>query len=93
MSTHIFFLGLHSRHLEVPKLGVQSELQLPAYATATAMLDLSCVCYLHHSSQQCWIPDPLSEAKDRTFILMDTSQIYFHCATRGTATYIFKAYR
>ena len=23
---------------------------------ATAMPDLSCVCYLHHSSWQCWIP-------------------------------------
>ena len=29
-----FFLGLHPRHMEVPKLGVKSELQLPAYATA-----------------------------------------------------------
>ena len=34
-----FFLALHPRHMEVPRLGVQSELQLPAYATATAMPD------------------------------------------------------
>ena len=27
--------------MEVPRLGVESELQLPAYATATAMPDLS----------------------------------------------------
>ena len=39
--------------MEVPRLGVESELQLLAYTTATAMLDLSCVCDLHHSSQQC----------------------------------------
>ena len=34
-----FFLGggLHLQHMEVPRLGVQSELQLLAYATATAM--------------------------------------------------------
>jgi len=36
------FLGLHLWHMEVPRLGVNSELQqLLAYTTATAMLDLS----------------------------------------------------
>ena len=35
------FLGLHPWHMEVPRLGVESELQLPAYAAATAMPDLS----------------------------------------------------
>ena len=30
-----FFLGLHPHHMEVPRLGVKLELQLPAYATAT----------------------------------------------------------
>ena len=29
-----FFLGSHLRHLEVPSLGVQLELQLSAYSTA-----------------------------------------------------------
>ena len=33
------FLGPHPRHTEVPRLGVESELQLPIYTTATAMLD------------------------------------------------------
>lgn len=33
----LFFLGLHLCHLEVPRLGIESELQLPA--TATAMWD------------------------------------------------------
>ena len=37
------FLGLHLWHIEVSRLGVESELQLLAYATATAMLDLSFV--------------------------------------------------
>ena len=31
-----FFLGPHLLHMEVPKLGVKLELQLPAYATVTA---------------------------------------------------------
>ena len=33
------FLGLHLQHMEVPRLGVNLELQLPAYITATAMQD------------------------------------------------------
>ena len=49
---HFCFLGLHLQHMEVPRLGVQSELQLPVYATATATLwDLSCICDLYHSSR------------------------------------------
>ena len=35
-------------------------------------------------SQQCQILNPLSEARDRTCILMDTSWICFHWATMGT---------
>ena len=31
-----FFLGPHLWHMEVPRLGAKSEIQLPAYATATA---------------------------------------------------------
>ena len=41
--------------MEVPGRGVKSELQSLAYATATAMLDLSFTCHLHHSSWQRWI--------------------------------------
>ena len=32
----LVFLGPHLQHMEVPRLGVEVELQLPAYATATA---------------------------------------------------------
>ena len=59
------FLWPHLWHTKVPRLGVESELQLPAYAAATATPDLSCVCDLHHSSQQRQILNPLSEARDR----------------------------
>ena len=31
-----FFLGLHLGHMEFPRLGVELELQLQAYDTATA---------------------------------------------------------
>ena len=43
-------LGPHPLHMEVPRLGVEWKLQLPAYTTTTAMPDVSCVCNLHHSS-------------------------------------------
>ena len=36
------FLGLYPWHIEFPRLGVESELQLLAYTIATAMQDLSC---------------------------------------------------
>ena len=54
------FLEKHLWHMEVPSLGVESEMQLLAYTTETAVLE----------------PNPLSEAKGRTHILMDTSRVY-----------------
>ena len=61
--------------MEVPRLGVKSGLQLPAFTTATATPDLNRVCDLHHSSRQCRILNPLSEARDGAPILMDTSWV------------------
>ena len=64
-----YFLGPHPWHMEIPRLEVQSELQLMAYttvpqrqiratsATYTAVMGLS----------------PLSGDRDQTHILMDTS--------------------
>ena len=63
--------------MEVPRLGVQQELQLPAYTTATATRDPSHVCDLHHSSQQNRTLNPLSKARDRTSILRDTIQVHY----------------
>jgi len=56
------FLGPHLWHMEVPRLRVQSELQLPAHTPGTQ--DPSCVCDLHHSSQQRQALNPLSEDRD-----------------------------
>jgi len=61
--------------MEVPRLGGESELQLPAYATDTATADLSYVCNLHHSLWQHWILNPLPGATDQIHVLMDTSGV------------------
>ena len=84
----IFFLfvfsWLHLQHMEVPRLGVQSELQLLTYATATEMQDLGLICDLHHSSGQRQIPNQLSKARNQTHDLMVPSQICFWCTMMGT---------
>ena len=69
------FLRLYPRHMEIPRLGVESESQLLAYATATAMQDLSLICDLYCSSWQSWILNPLSEARDQTRLLMNPSRV------------------
>ena len=70
MFCFVCFLGPHLWHMEVPRLGVELELLLPAYTTATAMPAWSCLCNLHRSSQQHRVLDPLSGSRDRTFVLI-----------------------
>ena len=56
------------------------------------MPDLSSICDLHHSSQQCQIPNPLSEARDQTHNFMVTGWICFLYAMMGTPIpFILKA--
>ena len=50
------FLGPHSRHKEVHRLGVKLELQLPVYNTAIATRDPSQV--LQPTPQLTAMPDP-----------------------------------
>ena len=64
------FLGPHSWHTKVPRLGID---WLKDAAAG-----------LHHNSWQRWILNPLSTARDQTRILMDASQICFPWATTGT---------
>ena len=63
---YLFILQLHLQHIEAPGLGVESELQLQIYTTDTATLDPSHICNLCSSLWQCWILNPLSEARDQT---------------------------
>ena len=61
--------------MEVPRLGAELELHLPAYTTATATLDLSHIFDLCCTLQQCRILNLLSEIRDRTHILTDTGWV------------------
>ena len=76
-----FFLGLHLWHMEVPRPRVESELQLPAYTTATATTAqyLGRVCHLHHSSRLRRIPDPWV----RPGIEPASSRILVRCVSAG----------
>ena len=80
---------------------IKSDLQLPAYTTAIAVPDLSCVWDLHHSWWQCQILNPLSKTgdqihiqilnplsktRDQTHILMGISWVCYRWATTGTPT-------
>ena len=80
-----FFLGLHPWHMEFPRLGVTSELQLLTYTTATATLDSPWVCNLHHSSWQRWILNTLSKVRDQTSILMDISRVHLPMSHDGNS--------
>ena len=93
ISKSFFWGGLHPQQIEVPRLGVESELQLSACTTATAMPDLSCVCNLHHSSWQRQMLNLLSKARDQTPILMVTSRVHYCWATIGTSLGWFKGKR
>jgi len=81
------FLGLHPWHMEIPRLGVESELQLPACATATATWDPSLIFDPYHSSWQHRILNPLTEARGQTSNLMAPSWIRFRCATSASACF------
>ena len=58
--------------MEVPRLEVKSELQLPAYTPATTTPHPTHICDLLSSLWQHWILNLLSKARDQTLVLMGT---------------------
>ena len=56
----VVFLGPHLEYIDIPRLGVELELQL---TTATATPDLSHICDKCPSLWQCWIINSLNEAR------------------------------
>ena len=58
------FLCPYPCHMKVPRLGIESDLQLLAYTITTAIPDANIICDLHHSSWQRQILNPLGKARD-----------------------------
>ena len=75
--------------MEVPRLGVKLKLQLPAYATATAVQGPSCICDLYYRSQQPHILNPLSKPRDQTCILWTLFRFLICSATTGAPNIFF----
>ena len=59
-NTFFIFVFFTAAHMEVPRLGAESEL---AYATASATQDPSRVCGPHHNLWQLGILNPQSKAR------------------------------
>ena len=70
-----FFSWPNLQHMEVPRLGDESELELQLPAYTTAMQDPSLVCNLCQSLQQHQILKPLGENRDQIHILTDTLSV------------------
>ena len=85
---YIYFLQPHLWYMEVSGLEVALELLLPAYTMATATQDPSRICNLCQSLQQCWILNPLSEARNWTCILTDTSWV-LHPLSHNVDSYFY----
>ena len=70
------FLFWLSRHVEVPGLGDESELQLLAYHSHS---NVGSEPHLRTAPQLTAKPDPypLSKARDQTRILMDTGWVHY----------------
>ena len=78
------YLMPHRKHMEIPRLAVEWELQLLVYTTV--MLDLSHICDLHCNARQ--LLNLLSKVRDQTRILMDTSRVLNLLSHNGTPEHL-----
>ena len=65
-----FFSSLFFRAAHVAHGSSQARSRIGA-----ATWDPRCTCDAHRRLQQCWIPNPLREARDWTYTFMDISQV------------------
>ena len=64
---------------------VELELQLLATAIVTAAQDWSRICDRYHSLWQWWMLNHLSEARDQTWVLMNSSRVHNLLSHNGTS--------
>ena len=79
------FLGLHPWYMEVPRLGAELDCSCRPQPQPCGIQAMS-ETYIHHSSWQHWILNPLNKAWERILILMDTSWINYRWATMGNSS-------
>ena len=82
------FLGPHPQHMEVPRLAVESELQLMA-CTTPQQRGIQAASVTNTTALGTLDPNPLGKARDGTHILIDTSWIRFCHAMMGTPILTF----
>ena len=93
----VTFLGVF--FMAVPVAYGSSQARGPIWAIAASLYhsqsnaDLSHICKLYRSSQQCWILNPPNEAKYWTCILMDDSRVHSPWATMGTPPFVCIGWR
>ena len=75
--------------MEVPRLWLESELQLAANTTATAISNQSHICDLRHILWHRQMFNSLSEAKDWTHIFMDASEILNLLSHNGNSNFVY----
>ena len=93
--THIhtyihIFLGPHSRHMEIPRVGVKwscSHWPTPQPQPQSQPHGIWAVSVTYSTAHSNARSLTHSEARDQTWVLMDTSQICFCWATTETPTY------
>ena len=85
-----FFLGLHLWHTEVPRLGVEPELQRqPMPHPRQHQIQTLSATFAIPSSNARPLLNPLSEARDQICILMDTSPVLNSPSHNGNSVFFF----
>ena len=91
LPTFFFFflvsLGPHPQYTEVPRARGRIGARAAGHSHSNARSEP----HLRPTAQLMAMPDPdpVSETRDRTRILMDASQVHVHCATTGTPSSVY----
>ena len=85
------FLGPNLHHMEVPRLGVELELQLLAYSTGQFWT--ASATYTTAHSNAGYLLNPLSKHKDWTSTFTDTSQVRNLLSHNRTSLVLFSKHR
>ena len=83
----VCFLGPHPNIWRFPGQGSNRSHSCQSTPQPQQCQDLSHVCDLHHRSWQCWNFNPLSKARDQTYILTDSSRVHNPLSHNGNSSF------